>query len=143
MDELELARVTTSAVGENGSEYTKVMLKHFGDGFPWTVEAQVYGWMDRLSPEYRGGQWKLHELSNGGFWMYPDVDALKLEWHGNGFEETVNAEVAGIVACLFCFCYLAETSPPSRAERFAAYYHHLRDYALTRPDHVTILRAID
>ena len=143
MDELELQPVTSSTVENDGGRYTRVMLKHFGASFPWVVEANVYAWIDRLSPEYRGGQWRLHELSNGGFWMHPDIPRLKIEWQGNGFEDTVSGEVAGVVACLFCFCHLTEVSRGDQAERFAEYYHNLRDYALTRADHVMILQAID
>lgn len=133
---------STAVIQTDDDANTKVMLKHFGRTF-FKVETSIYRWMDRLSPDYRGGVWLLHELSNGGFWMHPRFSTLKVEWDGNGFDDTVSGEVAGLVACLFSFCHLAEASEGDARDRFAEYYHLLRDYALSRPDGVIVCQAID
>jgi hypothetical protein len=135
--------ITSAPVANRDDANMRVMLKHFGPAFPMVVEGQIYSWMDRLARDYQGAQWVLHELSNGGFWMHPKLPQLEVVCEGNRFGEVVSGEVAGLIACLFTFCYLAEVSKGDAAERFAEYYHRLRDYAYSRPERETIWRATD
>ena len=34
----------------------------FGAHFPFRLEPTVYGWAERLSPDYRGGYWHFYTL---------------------------------------------------------------------------------
>jgi hypothetical protein len=48
----------------------------FGLGFPRRLEPSVFAMAGRLSPDDAGGRWLFYALSNGGFSMAPDGDAI-------------------------------------------------------------------
>ena len=105
-------------------------------------ESMVFRWMENLSLDYKGGFWEFYRLSNGGFYMAPrtEAKAFWLEVDGNGFSDSVSADAAGIIACLFALCYMAH-----RTEDDAVIdnYHYLREYISHHPEAVKIWRAID
>jgi len=39
--------------------------KHFGPRLMLRGEISIYGWLDRLAEEYRGGYWHYYEIPNG------------------------------------------------------------------------------
>ena len=105
------------------------------------VEHTIYAMCERLCSSYRGGLWKYFELSNGGFYMAPDIEGrLQVAWDGNFYEGEMSADALGIVATLMALSHLSfSTSVDSIAEHF----HLLRDYALTHPEQSAIFAAID
>ncbi len=110
-------------------------------------EFAVYDWMGRLAPAYHGGLWKFYTLSNGGFYLAPDVDTpFKVEVSGNYFSRELSADAAGIVATLFALCQLVEEAAEEGAddqERLADHYHALRAFAGEHVEGGLIFAAID
>jgi hypothetical protein len=107
------------------------------------AETLVYSWMESLCGEYKGGYWNFYTLSNGGCYMAPhcgDDRKLHLMWIGNNFDDAVSADAAGIIATLFGLCHLTESTC---VDKFADFYHYLRDYASEHPERSLIFRAID
>ena len=79
-------------------------------------------------------------MSNGGCYLSPHCAAFALS-APNGFEATVSADVAGLIASLYTFSHLAfkfET-----VEVFADRFHQLREFAIEHVESQAILAAID
>jgi len=112
---------------------------HFGK-YLISVESAVYSCMRHLAREYRGGYWHFYELSNGGFYMAPEIDPLNILVDGNGYEGQMSADAAGITACLFAFSHLSFRITD---EVIGRHYHLLRDYAIEHAEAAKILAAID
>ena len=105
------------------------------------AEQLVYKWMDTLSQEYKGGYWRIYQLSNGGFYMAPARDkGFTVYCPGFGDEVHLSADAAGLVACLFAINQLANQTHQDSLIRL---YYLVRDYALIHPEVEGILRAID
>ncbi|WP_111748577.1 antirestriction protein [Salinisphaera orenii] len=105
-------------------------------------EALVYGWMDRLSRDYNGGFWTYYELSNGGYYMAPELDCetVHIRCEGNFFEGYLSPDAAGIVATLHALNRLAwDTRQPRMVDLFDL----LRDYAGDHAEGPAIFAAID
>jgi Antirestriction protein len=114
----------------------------FGESLMLYGEALVYKWMGRLAPQYAGGFWQFHTLSNGGYYMAPtQPERLRLVVAGNGFDGFMSADAAGIVATLFALGQLAATE--AQPDRFIEQYHALREYVDGHPEAGFIWRAID
>ena len=66
-------------------------------------EALVYDWMQALAPDYGGGYWEFYELSNGGFYMAPELgcETIRIRCPGNFYDATMSPDAAGIVATLY------------------------------------------
>ncbi|MFN7506335.1 MAG: antirestriction protein [Limnobacter sp.] len=105
-----------------------------------SAELRVFSFMSWLAPAYRGGVWEFYDLSNGGMYMAPKTGPLRIEVPTNGFEGTLSADAAGIVATLFALCYLCETRDD---ERCIDYYHALREFASEHGEISLIFSAID
>ena len=104
-------------------------------------ENAVYGFMDKFCEAYNGGYWEFFTLSNGGFFMSPNLgDKVELSIELNGFDGELSSQAAGIVVSLYALCLMAESS---RNDAVIENYHLLRDYALDHPESGKILRAID
>jgi len=105
-------------------------------------ELLVFNWMSRLCESYKGGFWEFYSLSNGGFYMAPNLPSpLCVQVDGNGFRGDVTAETAGIIATTFA---LNQMIWEVRSEHADAMYHKLLDYALHHhPEAALIYRAID
>ena len=113
--------------------------RHFGR-YMMQVEAAVYGHMGSLCPRYNGAFWQFYDLSNGGCYLAPERGAYALT-APNGFEATVSASTAGLVASLYAFSHLAfkfETT-----EVFSDRFHQLREFAIEHAEAQAILAAID
>jgi hypothetical protein len=130
--------ITASEVSE--SKRLETLPKHFGIR-ALKVETYIFRYLRELAPTYSGGFWSFHELSNGGFYMAPAGDPLRLEVLGNGFEGTLSAEASGITVCLFAYSHLSFRYPEE--EIFARHFHALREYALSHKEQRAIFQAID
>lgn len=108
-------------------------------------ESLVYAWLRRLSEDYNGGFWNYYELSNGGFYLAPELTGrLCLEVDGNGYSGELSADAAGIVATLFTLGQLAaDNQSTDVADVLIDRYHFLRDFARDHAEAAEIFRAID
>ena len=53
-------------------------------------EQSVFGFLDQICEQYKGARWHFYRLSNGGFYMAPDLDEqLKLSISLDGYSGTV------------------------------------------------------
>ena len=119
--------------------------RHFGSRFLVRGEALVYAWLRRLCADYDGGFWRYYDLTNGGFYMAPDLPrTLCLEVDGNGFSGDLSADAAGIVATLFALGQLAaEAEGTDQADALIDRFHYLRDFAGSHAEAGAIFAAID
>lgn len=115
----------------------------FGLHFPMMVEPTVFGMAGTLSPDYKGGFWEFHALSNGGFYMAPHSDTPFHAVCENGFEGALSADALGITACLYAYSNLSFMRIEDLAEVCARQYHLLRDFAMDHAEVKAILAAID
>lgn len=105
------------------------------------AEALAFAYMTKLSIDYTGGYWHYYKLDNGGFYMAPAMDTpMRLSWNGNGFEGTMSADAAGIVATLFMIGQLCQEL---QTDAMAELYHALLDFATEHAEQAAILNAID
>ncbi|WP_446028224.1 antirestriction protein [Lelliottia amnigena] len=118
--------------------------QNFGSIPQWiTLEPCIFGWMDRLCADYRGGIWNFSTLNNGGAFMAPESEhdekwAMFNSMNGNGAELT--GEAAGIVACLMTYSHHACRT---ECDAMTEHYYRLRDYALNHPECSAIMYLID
>ena len=113
--------------------------RHFGR-YMMRVEAAVDRHMGSLCSRSSGAFWEFYDLSNGGCYLAPNRGAYALA-APNGFEATVSADVAGLIASLYTFSHLAfkfET-----VEVFSDRFHQLREFAIEHAESQAILAAID
>lgn len=76
--------VTASLVAE--AQRLDFLPAYFGPRLMMRGEALVYAWLRRLCERYSGAYWHYYTLSDGGFYMAPDLaDRLEIEVDGNGF----------------------------------------------------------
>lgn len=121
---------------------------YFGPRWMIDGEALVYRWLNRLCADYHSALWHFYELSNGGFYMAPDLPGrLYIRVGSNGFESAMSADAAGIVATLFALAEIAEKirdmEETNEGDVFADRYHLLRAFALKHAEHALIFQAID
>jgi len=114
--------------------------RHFGRHM-MTVESRIYDLLRQFSADYTGGYWQFYELSNGGFYMAPELETARLVIASNGFEDQMSGDAAGITVCLFAFSHLSFEY--RQAEVFARHFHRLRDYAAEHAEAQKIFGAID
>jgi len=139
MNKLNESRIQVRKVPD--AERLAFLPRHFGR-YMLVVERKVYAHLGELCADYRGGYWAYHDLSNGGCFMAPVTNqGYRLLVEGNGFEGTLDAECAGIVATLFALSFISMSHP--NIERFAERFHQLREFACQHPDGNLILAAID
>ncbi|KGW11929.1 antirestriction protein [Burkholderia pseudomallei] len=104
-------------------------------------ETLVYEWARRLSSDYDGGSWAFYTLSNGGFYVAPELAGpVSVSWSLNYFEGEMSADAFGIVVTLFALCHLCEKyGDDLHAEKF----HLLREFAAGHSEQGKIFAAID
>jgi len=112
-------------------------------------ESLVYDWARRLCPDYTGGSWHFYDLSNGGFYLAlsdapgsvvaGQPDQMRICVDGNGFEESMSCDAAGIVITLFALNQMSWIGVDGMADA----YHRLLDFAAEHAEHRLILSAID
>ena len=113
--------------------------RHFGRLY-LVAESAVYSHMGNLCPRYTGGYWDFMDLSNGGCYMAPGAGAYAL-FAPNGFEATVDGNVAGLIASLYAFSHVSFQHRD--LDVFADRFHQLREFALEHAKAGVILAAID
>jgi hypothetical protein len=135
--------VTASLVASN--RRLTFLPTYFGPRLMMRGESLVYAWLRRLSEDYNGGFWNYYELSNGGFYLAPELTGrLCLEVDGNGYSGELSADAAGIVATLFTLGQLAaDNQGTDVADVLIDRYHFLRDFARDHAEAAEIFRAID
>ncbi|OZI62137.1 antirestriction protein [Bordetella genomosp. 11] len=132
--------ISTTARLVLDSERLNFLPKHFGQRLMLTGELAVYGWLRRLSEDYRGGYWQYYEVP-GGFYMAPTGhDALRIVWPMNWCDLTMPPDAAGIVASLYALSELCQC--PQGAD-LVDKYHALREFASVHAEASAILAAID
>ena len=115
--------------------------KLFGERAFLEGEIAVYQWMRQLYTTYNGGYWRFFSLSNGGYFMQPDVDdTLHLVWPLNWSDEVVSAQAAGIVATMFG---LSQAMATFSDEVMIENYHKLREFLGQHPESRAMFRLID
>jgi len=129
-------------IGVTGSDRAATLAKHLGDQAVRGAARFTY-FLHQFSAEYRGDEWELFELSNGAFYLRPDVPLhkLSLDVPISGFHGEVSVDAAGIVATLHMLSWLASRSPAD--DGVIDRYFALRKYALSLPEAPKIRAAID
>jgi len=118
--------------------------KLFGYAFPQLFEPFVYTVAREMSHAYSGGYWFFYQLSNGGFYMAPDIEGrFEVSCATNFFDGELSADALGIVACLTAYSHLSFGKPEAFARICAEQYYLVRDYSGEQPEALAIFRAID
>jgi hypothetical protein len=115
----------------------------FGLNFSLRLEPCVFSMASQLSQGYRGGYWHFYVLSNGGFYMAPQSDALFAVRCENGFQGQLSADALGITACMYAYSHLSFASEGDFAETCAEHYHLLRDHVMGHCEARQILASTD
>ena len=118
---------------------------YFGPRLMMRGETLAYAWLRRLCDGYSGGYWHYYTLTNGEFYMAPELSGrLRLEVDGNGFGGEMSSDAAGIVATLFVLGQLAaETQGSAAADALIDRYHFLREFVHGHAEAGAIFQAID
>nr|ELR5112383.1 antirestriction protein [Providencia stuartii] len=116
---------------------------HFGNvkGFS-TFEVVIFTTMGQFCEDYHGGYWEYCTLSNGGAFIYPDLNQEELTLFNphNGNEGEFSPEAAGIAVCLMMYSLWSfQTESDTLVDRF----YQLRDYAAQHPERSAIFHLID
>ena len=139
MEHSEQLAIAATLVPE--SARLQFLPRHF-DFYGIVFERQLYAQMRDLCEDYSGGLWNFFELGNGGCYLAPSrQQGYRLIGNGNGFDGTVDAETAGIIATLFALSHLSFRFPS--VEVFAERFHQLRDFASEHSKRRQIFAAID
>lgn len=107
-----------------------------------TFEVVIFTTMGQFCEEYHGGYWEYCTLSNGGAFIYPDLNREKLTLFNphNGNEAEVSCEAAGIAVCLMMYSLW---SFRVESERLVEHFYQLRDYAIQHSERSAIFHLID
>lgn len=119
--------------------------KHLGMSRLLTGENTFYHFMDKLVPDYKGGNWTFYNLSNGGFYIAPSFRHAHLQ-SMNGSKVLVTGDAAGVIVTLFVLNYWLnqyEEINDEAGEKLYHQYYSLLDFASGHPESVNIFRAID
>lgn len=118
---------------------------YFGAELMLIGEMLVYQTADELCPDYKGGYWLFHEVSNGGFYMAPDFAApMRISVSGNYFDGVMSPDAAGVVISLFAINRLIDRMHGQRdVDALIDRYHFLRDFASEHAEAGLIFAAID
>jgi antirestriction protein len=130
--------ITAELIPEGGPK-SEVLPRHFAR-YMVAVEDSVYMYMHRLVPEYRAVYWHFFELSNGGFYMAPDMQTLNVRSLTSAQTREMSADAAGIAACLLAF---RELSSQIQNGVMARHYFQLRDFAQSHAEAEEILATVD
>ena len=128
------------------SERLDFLPHYFGDACI-AFENRLYAFAQFLLPEYTGGYWSFHHLSNKGCLsvLERDKDATLLLVSPNGLNARMDAVTASIAVNLMALSDLsfATHQNPRLCGQVSRLFHALRDYALEQPNASEILAAID
>lgn len=97
--------------------------------------------MGHFCKNYTGGYWEFYELSNNGFFMAPQsVEPYNLFIEGNGYEDIVSNDAAGIIVTSYVLNKLVWKT---ESELLVDQYYLLLDFARQHPESGQIFAAID
>lgn len=116
--------------------------KHFGIRFPLVFEPMVYRFAEQLAESYTGGYWHFYTLSNGGFYMAPNLDESFSVVADNAYTGNLSADALGITTCLYTYSNLS-FGEGAFGERCTEAYHRLYEFAMQHPEAGAIRAAID
>ncbi len=116
--------------------------QHFGIRFPMIFEPMVYRFTEQLAETYTGGYWHFYTLSNGGFYMAPNLENSFTLIADNGYTGTTSADALGITACLYTYSQLS-FSKDAFGQFCTKQYHLLYAFAMAHPEAKAIRAAID
>lgn len=138
-------KIEASLVAED--DRLSFLPKHLGEKLMMQFESAVYLWMRSLAPDYSGGHWNFHELSNGGFYMAPSKSRNFQMRSPNYAQYEVSMDAAGIIATMFALneiinriAFDEEQDPP---EHLVEGYYFLRDFIVDHPEAAAIFALID
>lgn len=118
----------------------EILPRYFGR-WAGNAEQHIYNSFSNMCPDYDGGYWEFYELSNKGFYMAPmSAERYHIQVISNGFDGTVSADAAGIIATLYTFNALCWSTSH---DEFIDSYYLLRDFACVHQEAGRILAAID
>ena len=123
-------------------ERTTFVDKLFGISYALRLEPTVFSLAERLASQYSGGYWQFYSISNGGFYMAPQMNINFSVSCKNGFEGALSTDALGIVSCLYAYSHLS-FGDGAFAGMCADQYHLLREYMFEHTEAKSILRAID
>lgn len=132
--------ITATLVPE--SKRLDIADKHFGIRYPLVVEPMVYRFAEQLAESYTGGYWHFYTLSNGGFYMAPNLDEVFKVIADNGYTGSMSADALGVTACFHSFSNLSY-GEGAFGQKCGRYYHWLYEFAMQHPEAVAIRAAID
>ena len=113
----------------------------FGMHFPLQLEPFIYAVTNKIASEYHGGLWNFYTLSNGGFYMAPDLDQSFEVSCENFFQGELSSDALGIVSCLYAYSHLSYGGGIAR--EYARHYYLLREFMLEHDEVAAILGATD
>lgn len=144
MNDTQQQQLVTASLVENNQRLT-FLPSYFGPHLMIRSESLVYAWLKCLSEDYNGGYWHYYTLTNGGFYLAPNLDGhLRIVIKDNWFSGKMSADAAGIVATLFALGHLAaEYQDTDAADALIDRYHLLREFVNGHAEADSIFDAID
>jgi len=142
-DEAGCARATRHAITATRVEDAAQRLRCLPDLFGArcvVVESAIFNTLRMLCSRYDGGFWNFYRLSNGGFYMAPDIASPLVLLCPNHYEVTLSADSAGIVACTYAYSHLSFLPG---GEACAHAYRKLSAYVADHADYPAIRAATD
>ncbi len=118
---------------------------YIATGLPF--ENVLFSKMSEICPEYTGGLWSYHELSNGGWYMVPDDHDTYELTNGEGKRYPMSKDGAGLTVTQFLVNHLSwyyHQKGDDEARRAAiANFEALREYGRQHPDAEAIYWVLD
>lgn len=115
----------------------------FKQHFPFKIEPCIYQFARHLCEDYHGAYWHFYTLSNGGFYMAPELVEPFSFSSENGHAGQVSADAFGIICCLYAYSHLSFSDNDELSKLCSNHYHALREFALAHGEAMAIFRAID
>ncbi|GLR76795.1 hypothetical protein GCM10007855_36700 [Aliivibrio sifiae] len=113
-----------------------------------SFEATLFSFAEMFSENYQGAYWQFISLSNGGKFLYPELEgsvrAINTYSHA---DVTFSSEAYGLCLTLMALsqrnAIAHRNGDEEENERLYTLYHQVRDYALEHKDAEFILTFID
>lgn len=138
----EVAKPVSATKIIDSVERKCLIARYVGQKYAVQVEASVYSWMGTLCGQYFGADWHHYELSNGAFYLAPNLqDPLQIKVATKTyFFGDLSCDAAGILATL---CALAAQARLTGDNKFEALRDRLYLYATTHEEWPALRLAID
>jgi hypothetical protein len=115
-------------------------MKSLLGGWAVKLEQAHFVLLEDMSPDYKGGQWKAYTNHKSVFFMVPPEGSYRIRVDGNGFDEVIGEQAAGLVVSIVAINKLLwHTYDKQHDKMFKA----LRRYAQNHKDSAVIMSAID